>query len=334
MKRREFLKAAGVGLAASTAVAAPAIAQSTPTIKWRMPSSWPKSLDTIYGGAETMCKAVAEATDNKFQIQIVRAGEIVPGLPGRRRGAERHRRDRPHRVLLLLRQGPDLRLRHLGAVRPERRASTRPGGRRAAARTCSTSSTRSTTATALLAGNTGCQMGGWFRKEINTVDDLKGLKMRDRRLRRQDPAEARRRAAADRRRRHLSGAGEGHASTPPNGSVRTTTRSSASTRSRRTTTIPAGGKAARCCSPSSTSTSGTRCRSTIRRCSSRPAHYANTWMMAKYDDAQSAGAAAAGRRRRQAARVLAGRSWTPASRRRMELHAEVAQEQRELQEGL
>jgi TRAP-type mannitol/chloroaromatic compound transport system substrate-binding protein len=79
MKRRDFLKAAGVGLA-SSAVAAPAIAQSAPEIKWRLTASWPKSLDTLYGTCETFAKYIAEATDNKFQIQVFAAGEIVPGL--------------------------------------------------------------------------------------------------------------------------------------------------------------------------------------------------------------------------------------------------------------
>ena len=80
MKRRDFIKVTGLGAAGAATLAAPAIAQSMPEIKWRMTTSWPKSLDTLYGGAEVMAKAVAEATDNKFQIQTFAAGEIVPGL--------------------------------------------------------------------------------------------------------------------------------------------------------------------------------------------------------------------------------------------------------------
>src|SRR5437660_8961725 len=80
MRQRDFLKVTGLGAAGTATIAAPAIAQSTPAIKWRMPTSWPKSLDTLYGGAEMMAKMVGEATDNKFQIQSFAGGEIVPGL--------------------------------------------------------------------------------------------------------------------------------------------------------------------------------------------------------------------------------------------------------------
>src|SRR5262247_1669388 len=79
MKRRQFLRAAGLAAAAS-AVARPAIAQSMPELRWRLTSSFPKSLDTIYGASEAFAKAVSEATDNKFQIQVFASGEIVPGL--------------------------------------------------------------------------------------------------------------------------------------------------------------------------------------------------------------------------------------------------------------
>ena len=62
-KRRQFLKAASVGVAAS-AIAKPAIAQTNPAIKWRLTSSFPKSLDTLWGAVETIAKFVAESTDN------------------------------------------------------------------------------------------------------------------------------------------------------------------------------------------------------------------------------------------------------------------------------
>ena len=76
MKRRNFLATAGAGLAAG-AIAKPAIAQSNPEIRWRLTSGFPKSLDTIYGGADFLAKYVSEATEGKFQIQPFSAGEIV-----------------------------------------------------------------------------------------------------------------------------------------------------------------------------------------------------------------------------------------------------------------
>src|SRR6478736_10559108 len=82
LSRRKFIRAAGAGgtAALASALAAPAIAQSAPEIKWRLTASWPKSLDTLYGNPEYLAKRVAEMTDNKFQIQVFAAGEIVPGL--------------------------------------------------------------------------------------------------------------------------------------------------------------------------------------------------------------------------------------------------------------
>ena len=82
VSRRKFINTASVGGvgAAAAAIASPAIAQSMPEIKWRLAASWPKSLDTLYGGCEYFAKRIAEITDNKFQIQLFAAGEIVPGL--------------------------------------------------------------------------------------------------------------------------------------------------------------------------------------------------------------------------------------------------------------
>src|SRR6201981_280719 len=79
MKRREFLKVGAAGGAAA-ALAAPAVAQSMPEVRWRLTASWPKSLDTLYGACETFAKHVGEAPDNKFQIQVFAAGEIVRAL--------------------------------------------------------------------------------------------------------------------------------------------------------------------------------------------------------------------------------------------------------------
>ena len=79
MERRSFLKAATVGAAGAT-IAAPALAQSLPEIRWRMASSFPKSLDTLFGAGEHIARRVSELTDGKFQIRVFAAGELLPGL--------------------------------------------------------------------------------------------------------------------------------------------------------------------------------------------------------------------------------------------------------------
>ncbi|HVY01126.1 MAG TPA: ABC transporter substrate-binding protein [Pseudorhodoplanes sp.] len=176
MKRREFLKAAGVGLA-STAVAAPAIAQSQPALKWRMPCSWPKSLDTLYGAAEIMCKYVGEMTDGKFEIQPFAAGEIVPGLAivdavqngtvecGHTASYYYFGKDPTFGFGTSVPFGPNARI-NLSWL-------TQGGGNEVL-----NEFYKKYNQIGIPAGNTGCQMGGWYRKEINSVEDLKGLKMR------------------------------------------------------------------------------------------------------------------------------------------------------------
>ena len=133
--RRKFIGKAAAATAGAAAVAAssfpkPAIAQEMPEIKWRLTSSFPKSLDTIYGAAEVMSKAVAAMTGGKFQIQVFAAGEIVPGLQALDAVSNDTVEMLPHRVVLFRRQGPDLRpglghpVRH-ELSRPERMAAGR-----------------------------------------------------------------------------------------------------------------------------------------------------------------------------------------------------------------
>jgi len=177
MKRRDFIKVSGIGVAGAAAIAAPAVAQSMPELKWRMPTSWPKSLDTLYGGAEMMAKAVAEATDNKFQIQPFAAGEIVPGLQvvdavsngtveiGHTASYYYFGKDPTFAFGTSVAFGPNARINQSWY--------TIGGGREVL-----NEFYKKYNCVSLLAGNTGCQMGGWFRKEIHTVEDLKGLKFR------------------------------------------------------------------------------------------------------------------------------------------------------------
>ena len=180
MDRRDFLRKAGfagAGAAATTALAAPAIAQEQPEVTWRLTSSFPKALDTIYGGAEVLSRMVSEATDGKFQIQVFSAGEIVPGLQAAD-AASSGTVQACHTVsyyyvgknpawavgaaipFALNARGMNAWHYHGGGIDLFNEFLGKQG------------------LFGLPGGNTGVQMGGWYRKEINSVQDLQGLKMR------------------------------------------------------------------------------------------------------------------------------------------------------------
>ena len=183
---------------------------ASPRSNGASPPAIPKSLDTIFGAPTRMCQRIAAATDGKFQIRPFAAGEIVPGL----------------QVLDAVQNGtvecgqtasyyyvgkdPDLRLRLRRSPSASTPASRTPGCMYGGGLELMREFFKDYNIIQFPAGNTGAQMGGWFRKEIKSVDDLKGLKFRIGGIRRQGAGQARRRAAADRRRRHLSGAGERH----------------------------------------------------------------------------------------------------------------------------
>src|SRR4051812_21931531 len=176
MKRRDFLKVSAAG-AAATAIAAPAIAQSSPEIKWRLTSSFPKSLDTIYGGAEYLAKQVAEMTDNKFQIQVFQAGELVPGLQALD-ATSKNTVEMCHTVSYYY-VGKDPTFAIYASVpfglnaRMQNSWWSQGGGEQ-----LGNEFFKKFGVIGFACGNTGTQMGGWFRKEIKTLADLSGLKFR------------------------------------------------------------------------------------------------------------------------------------------------------------
>src|SRR6478672_2183413 len=176
MKRRQFLTAMGAG-AAATAIAAPAIAQSSPTLKWRLTASWPKSLDTLFGTCDLFAKYVSEATDGKFQIQSFAAGEIVPGLQvldAVQNGTVEMGHSAQYYYI-----GKDPTWALFCAVpfglnsRQQNAWFYHGDGQKLIDEFGAKFNTK-----CLVAGNTGCQMGGRFNKEIKEPGDFKGLKMR------------------------------------------------------------------------------------------------------------------------------------------------------------
>jgi TRAP-type mannitol/chloroaromatic compound transport system substrate-binding protein len=176
MKRRAFLRGAGAGLAAG-ALAAPAAANAQATVRWRLASSFPKSLDTLYGNTERFCQRIGAVTGGKFVIRPFAGGEIVPGL----------------QVLDAVQQGTvecghsasyyyvgknkafafDCALPFGLTARQQNAWMYHGGGLKLMRELFAQYNIVN-----FPGGNTGTQMAGWFRKEVKSLADLKGLKMR------------------------------------------------------------------------------------------------------------------------------------------------------------
>lgn len=178
MSRREFLAKTGAAAVATgaAAISAPAIAQSD-VVRWRCASSFPKSVDTLFGTAELIARRVGQITGGKFQISTHAAGEIVPPLQvldAVEKGTIECNHTAPYYFI-----GKDPAWAFgtcipFGLNSRQMNAWWYHGDGEKTFNEFS----RQFGIVNLLAGNTGAQMAGWFKKELKSVNDLKGLKFR------------------------------------------------------------------------------------------------------------------------------------------------------------
>lgn len=185
MKRSKFLRDSALGLSSVAALGAcsqtnsgPATSSnSLPNIRWRMATSWPRSLDTIYGGANKVCDRIREMTNGRFTITPFAAGEIVPGLQvldAVQAGTVECGHSASY---YYIGKNPALGFGTavpFGLTAQQQNAWLYHGGGLEAMQKLYSDFN----VVVFPAGNTGAQMGGWFKREIRSLSDLNGLKMR------------------------------------------------------------------------------------------------------------------------------------------------------------
>lgn len=178
MQRRSFLKKAGIGAIAGTAaIGAPVMANPNPTIKWRLAASFPRSIPALFNAADGLSKFVKEMSGGHFQIDVFPPGEIVPALQvmdavsiktveaGFTCGYYYFGKNPAFCFDTAVPFGLNVRQMNAWILQGNGRKLLRE-------------LFKSVNIINFMMGNTGVQMGGWYRKPLKSVEDLKGLKMR------------------------------------------------------------------------------------------------------------------------------------------------------------
>jgi TRAP-type mannitol/chloroaromatic compound transport system substrate-binding protein len=174
MNRRALV---GAAAPAAALLAAPAVAQTNPEVRWRLCSAFPRNLDVLYGTGERIAQRVASLTENRFQIRFFAAGEVVPGLQVLD-AVQAGTVEAGHTPVYYY-TGKDPSFAFFTALpfglnaRQNTAWLRHGGGDELAAELF-----RDYNIVGFPAGDTGAQMGGWFRNEIKSLDELRGLKFR------------------------------------------------------------------------------------------------------------------------------------------------------------
>ncbi|MDX2201587.1 MAG: ABC transporter substrate-binding protein [Hyphomicrobiaceae bacterium] len=177
MRRRQFLRGGALAALATPVAVAPAIAQTKPELKWRLASSFGKSLDVMHGAVQVLCRYVAEASDNRFVIQPFLAGELAPGAQALDAVSSGSVECAFTPLGYYAAKDPTLVFGSgvpFGLNDRQQQAWWLFGG----GKDIVNGALQRLNAYAIPAGASGTQMGGWFRKELAAVDDLKGLRVR------------------------------------------------------------------------------------------------------------------------------------------------------------
>jgi len=176
MERRSFVRGAGIAgvLAAGTA---PGIVHAQAALRWRLASSFPKALDTIYGAAEDFAAQVKEMSGGKFEISVHAGGELMPAF-GVVDGVQQATVEMCHTApYYFFGKDPTFALGcaiPFGLNSRQMTAWMYQGNGMKLMREFYDNYN----IVNFPGGNTGAQMGGWFRKEVKSLADVKGLKFR------------------------------------------------------------------------------------------------------------------------------------------------------------